>query len=186
MVTGYFKITQDMTQKEISVINAINCSGIDNQIWGILCRTDSMDVRHLFGANQFRVVPPHIYVYRGKDDAFRVKVKGIEPDCTVEDETGEAIDLYFIEMEGCSSMSAYDGDYNFSNKFTGLCPCWVNAPSTIQPAHKWHGKNIVAVHETDGGFRCCCVDDIKPITFHLPENTELVPGWRNRRKEEIK
>lgn len=173
-----------MTQKEINIINAISRSEMDNSMWGISNRTDSMDVRHLYGAENHRVVPPHIYVYRSDVNELNIPVTVEAPDFTVQDEWGNVIDLYFMDMEGGSSISAYDGDYNFSNKFTGLCPCWVNAPSTLQPAHKWHGKNIVAIHLKGGGYRCCCVDNIKPITFHMPENTELVPGWRNRRKEE--
>ncbi len=64
--------------------------------------------------------------------------------------------------------------------FSGLIPCWVNAPSTLQPAHKYHGKNVVIMHENNGGFRCCCIDDEKATTFHLPENTLFVEGWRKK------
>ena len=67
--------------------------------------------------------------------------------------------------------------------FMGLIPCWVDAPSTLQPAHKHHGKNLIVMHENNGGFRCCCVDDEKPITFHLPEDTHLVEGWNKKPSE---
>ena len=67
--------------------------------------------------------------------------------------------------------------------FMGLIPCWVNAPSALQPAHKHHGKNLIVMHENNGGFRCCCVDDEKPITFHLPEDTHLVEGWNKKPAE---
>lgn len=70
-----------------------------------------------------------------------------------------------------------DEEYDTS-KFTGLFPAWIDAPSTLQPAHKWHGRNVVAIHEKKGGFRCCCVDDKVPSTFHLPEDTHLVSGWK--------
>ena len=83
------------------------------------------------------------------------------------------------------SLAAKDKDeeYSFSGKFSGLCPAWINAPSTLQPAHKYHGKNVVAIHEKTGGFRCCCIDDEVPSTFHVPENTELVPGWTGRKSK---
>lgn len=64
--------------------------------------------------------------------------------------------------------------------FSGLIPCWVNAPSELQPAHKYHGKNVVIMHENNGGFRCVCIDDKEPVTFHLPENTLFVEGWKKK------
>ncbi len=79
-------------------------------------------------------------------------------------------------------MNTVDEEYTFSKTFTGLCPAWINAPSTLQPAHKWHGKNVVAIHEKNGGFRCCCIDEEKPSTFSVPENTDIVPGWKKREK----
>lgn len=66
--------------------------------------------------------------------------------------------------------------------FSGLIPCWVNAPSTLQPAHKYHGQNMVAVHFDDGGYICCPIDAEEPITIQLPENTKLEPGWRNKKQ----
>lgn len=79
-----------------------------------------------------------------------------------------------------------DEKYKIGKWFTGLIPCWVDAPSTLQAAHNHHGENIVAIHLKDGGYRCCCVDDKEPITFSLAENTSLVEGWHNRnyRKQE--
>lgn len=71
-----------------------------------------------------------------------------------------------------------DSDYMVGRTFSGLIPCWVNAPSTLQAAHRYHGKNVVAVHEKSGGFCCCFIDDDRPRTIHLPENTCLVEGWR--------
>lgn len=73
-----------------------------------------------------------------------------------------------------------DEKYKIGKWFTGLIPCWVNAPSTQQPAHDFHGKNIIAIHLKDGGYRCCCIDDKKPVTFTLTEGTPLVEGWNNR------
>lgn len=87
-----------MTQKEISVVNAINMAGIGNDMWGIFSSLKEMDVRVLFGTKQLQVVPPHIYVYR--DGKESLKVKGVKPDCTVEDHYGQAVDLYFLDMEG--------------------------------------------------------------------------------------
>lgn len=76
-----------------------------------------------------------------------------------------------------------DEKHKVGKYFTGLIPCWVNAPSTLQPAHNYHGKNLVAIHLKDGGYRCCCIDDNKPITFTLPENTQLVEGWKRKSVE---
>ena len=73
-----------------------------------------------------------------------------------------------------------DEEYKIGKWFTGLIPCWINAPSTLQPEHRNHGKNVVAVHLKGGGYRCCCVDDKKPITFSVAENTPFVEGWHNR------
>ena len=71
-----------------------------------------------------------------------------------------------------------DEEYKVGKWFTGLIPCWVDAPSTLQPSHNYHGKNIVAIHLKDGGYRCCCVDDEVPTTFSLAEDTHLVEGWK--------
>ena len=71
-----------------------------------------------------------------------------------------------------------DEDWKVSKWFTGLIPCRVDAPSTLQPAHGYHGKNIVAIHLKKGGYRCCCIDDEKPKTFFLPENTHFMEGWK--------
>lgn len=73
-----------------------------------------------------------------------------------------------------------DKEYKIGKWFTGLIPCWIDAPSTLQAAHNHHGENIVAIHLKDGGYRCCCIDDKEPITFSLAENTPLVEGWHNR------
>ena len=74
-------------------------------------------------------------------------------------------------------------DYTIGKTFKGLIPCWVNAPSELQPAHKYHGKNAVIMHENNGGFRCCFIDDKKPVTVHLPEDTLFAEGWRKKPAE---
>lgn len=73
--------------------------------------------------------------------------------------------------------------YSIGRTFMGLIPCWVNAPSTLQPAHKYHGRNAVIMHENNGGFRCCFIDDEKATTVHLPENTGFVEGWIKKPEE---
>lgn len=73
-----------------------------------------------------------------------------------------------------------DEEYKVGKWFAGLIPCWINAPSTLQPGHSEHGKNIVAIHLKGGGYKCCCVDNKEPATFNMPENTPLVEGWHNR------
>ena len=101
---------------------------------------------------------------------------------------------------GCTNdESEYDKGYREGHKFglketqeymlpegrtfSGLIPCWVNAPSELQPAHKYHGKNAVIMHENNGGFMCCFIDDKKATTVHLPENTFFVEGWRKKPAE---
>lgn len=79
-----------------------------------------------------------------------------------------------------NSQYEVDEGYKIGKWFTGLIPCWIDAPSTLQAAHDHHGKNIVAIHLKNGGYRCCCVDDKEPTTFSLAENTPLVEGWHNR------
>ena len=71
-----------------------------------------------------------------------------------------------------------DEDWQVGKWFTGLIPCRVDAPSTLQPAHEYHGKNVVAIHLKNGGYRCCCIDDEKPKTFFLPEGTYFMEGWK--------
>lgn len=91
-----------------------------------------------------------------------------------------------IEMaEYVIAETDIDEKYKIGKWFMGLIPCWVDAPSTLQAAHDHHGKNIVAIHLKNGGYRCCCVDDKKPITFSLAENTPLVEGWHNRESSEL-
>lgn len=77
-----------------------------------------------------------------------------------------------------------DEEYKIGKWFTGLIPCWINAPSTLQPAHSYHGKNVIAIHLKGGGYKCCCIDDIKPVVFTLAENTRLEEGWHNREFKE--
>lgn len=87
------------------------------------------------------------------------------------------------EKKELKKIEKIDEKYKVGKYFTGLIPCWVNAPSTLQPAHNYHGKNIVAIHLKDGGYRCCCIDDKKPVTFSLPENTPLIEGWKRKSVE---
>lgn len=83
-------------------------------------------------------------------------------------------------MDGKAFQLKQTEQYSIGKTFMGLIPCWVNAPSTLQPAHKYHGKNAVIMHENNGGFRCCFIDDEKATTIHLPENTLFVEGWRKK------
>lgn len=85
--------------------------------------------------------------------------------------------------EGVKYALEKTGHYTIGNTFMGLIPCWVNAPSELQPAHKYHGRNAVIMHENNGGFRCCFIDDKEATTVHLPEDTLFVEGWRKRPEE---
>ena len=89
-------------------------------------------------------------------------------------------------MDGKAFQLKQTEQYSIGKTFMGLIPCWVNAPSTLQPAHKYHGKNAVIMHENNGGFRCCFIDDEKATTIHLPENTGFVEGWRKKPAEQRK
>lgn len=88
--------------------------------------------------------------------------------------------LSFLDTLEVKEDLEIDEKHKIGKWFTGLIPCWVDAPSTLQAAHDHHGKNIVAIHLKDGGYRCCCIDDKEPMTFSLPENTSLVEEWHNR------
>lgn len=96
------------------------------------------------------------------------------------------IDTLEVKEAGANSESHKEDKLEIDEKFkvgvwfTGLIPCWIDAPSTLHAAHSRHGKNIVAIHLKEGGYRCCCVDDKNPSTFSLAENTPLVEGWHNR------
>ena len=89
--------------------------------------------------------------------------------------------LHYIDTLEVKEDLEIDEKHKIGKWFIGLIPCWVDAPSTLQAAHNHHGKNIVAIHLKDGGYRCCCVDDKEPITFSLAEGTPLVEGWHNRK-----
>lgn len=71
-------------------------------------------------------------------------------------------------------------DYMIGRTFKGLIPCWINAPSTLSPLHKYHGKNAVVMHENNGGFRCICIDEKEPVSFHIPSGDVLVEGWKKK------
>lgn len=93
----------------------------------------------------------------------------------------DLINTFGVKETG-SEISEVDEKYKIGKWFTGLIPCWVDAPSTLQAAHNHHGENIVAIHLKEGGYRCCCVDDKNPSTFSLAEGTSLVEGWHNRKE----
>lgn len=82
--------------------------------------------------------------------------------------------------DGIDFQLKQTAQYSIGKTFMGLIPCWVNAPSTLQPAHKYHGKNAVIMHESNGGFCCCFIDNEKAATVYLPENTGFVEGWRKK------
>ena len=63
--------------------------------------------------------------------------------------------------------------------FSGpIFPAWIDAPSGLQPAHKYHGLEVIACHLKGGGYRV--VPRNKPISFELPESTHLVGGWKDQ------
>lgn len=55
---------------------------------------------------------------------------------------------------------------------------WINQPSTLQPAHKWHGLNVLAVRETDNPEMARVFftsGDV--ISARIPANS-LSKGWK--------
>lgn len=67
--------------------------------------------------------------------------------------------------------------------FSGpIFPAWIDAPSTLQPAHKYHGLEVVACHLKEGGYRV--VPRNEPVSFELPEGTHLVGGWKEKAPED--
>ena len=115
-----------------------------------------------FGASDSELMEETIYIPQG----FHAVIEG------------DKVIIRKGEESVCRAFQI-DGEYT-NGGFTGLLPAWIDAPSTLQPAHKWHGRNVVAVHEKNGGFRCCLIDEKVPFTFHLPENTGLVSGWKKK------
>lgn len=94
-----------------------------------------------------------------------------------DDRRADALEVLLHDID---TLEEIDEKHKIDKWFTGLIPCWVDAPSTLQAAHNHHGEDIVAIHLKDGGYRCCCIDDKEPMTFSLPENVSLVEGWHNR------
>jgi len=103
---------------------------------------------------------------------------------------GATIDecLAWLEKQKEKVSDEFDENYKIGDYHSGLILAWVNQPSTLQPAHKYHGKNVVAIHLKKGGFRCCCVDDPSPITFEIPDGTlsPLCGKWHNEKSVEKK
>lgn len=67
--------------------------------------------------------------------------------------------------------------------FSGpIFPAWIDAPSTLQPAHKYHGLEVAACHLKGGGYRV--VPRNEPVSFELPEGTHLVGGWKEKAPED--
>lgn len=89
-----------MTQKEIRLIDTINREGLDNFMCGIETCNHSNDTRYMYGTEQHRNIPPHIYIYRRKNDKPIICVEVVAPDALIVNKNGLVIDLYFIEMEG--------------------------------------------------------------------------------------
>lgn len=101
-----------------------------------------------------------------------------------DDRRAEALEVLLHDidtLEVKEDKLEIDEKHKIGKWFTGLIPCWIDAPSTLQTAHSHHGKDIIAIHLKNGGYRCCCVDDKEPSTFYLPENVSLVEGWHNRK-----
>jgi hypothetical protein len=72
-----------------------------------------------------------------------------------------------------------DTEFKIGKWFSGpIFPAWINAPSTLQSAHNFHGKNVVACHLKEGGFRIIYSENGKPVSAILTEDAPLVEGWK--------
>jgi hypothetical protein len=55
--------------------------------------------------------------------------------------------------------------------------CWINAPSTLQPVHHWHGRNVI-VDRSDSDGMCVTVYFIEgPIVSAMIPALYLSKGW---------
>lgn len=52
---------------------------------------------------------------------------------------------------------------------------WINQPSTLQPAHKWHGTNVLALHEYDNMYRAYFLSG--PVESMQVSGLALSKGW---------
>ncbi len=72
-------------------------------------------------------------------------------------------------------MDTSDKDSNWTIKPQRM---WINQPSTLQPLHKLHGKNVLAIRESQGWYTIYFLDgDV--ISQIAPLNT-LSNGWLNK------
>ena len=59
-----------MTQKEYSIIAAINQEGIDNSMWGMSNVEQDTDAYGCTIDNKLETLPPHIYIYGDPEYAY--------------------------------------------------------------------------------------------------------------------
>jgi hypothetical protein len=52
---------------------------------------------------------------------------------------------------------------------------WANAPSTLQPEHKWHGRLVLAVRDRPGWARVYFTEG-HIVSASIPTNA-LAEGW---------
>ncbi len=138
----------------------------------ILSFIDSSEAEEKPESEDERIRKTLIHIVKGACDKYGIKYRG-------DDITKEKLIAYLERQKEQKPAE----QYSIGKTFMGLIPCWINAPSELQPAHKYHGKNAVIMRESNGGFRCCFIDDEKATTVHLPENTLFVERWRKRHTE---
>lgn len=172
-------------------------------------QSESLEALRYAIEGKWEMIKPTSYLSRRLEDLYEELVSNFNVDETLiadkdieelkalKAETDASMEKESAEHTCANDESEYDKGYRDGHKFglqqtenytigktfKGLIPCWINAPSELQSAHQYHGKNVVVMHENNGGFRCVCIDDEKPVTFHLPDDVLLVEGWRKRNPE---
>ena len=178
------RINEMLAYLEKQKEQSITANDLDEEIHRFF--NDCIDVHEakLYGSINERVIPVDCYEITARHFAKwaekQKKQKPAECGCTNDE---SEYDKGYREGHRFGLRQTEDYMLPGGKTFSGLIPCWINAPSELQPAHKYHGKNVVVMHENNGGFRCCFIDDEKATTIHLPEDTLFVEGWRKQPAE---
>lgn len=85
-----------MEQATFNLIDAINCSGIDNSVWG--CSQGIKSTKHHFGTiEDMALERMFIYVYRDEDNTSFIPKTTPSLTLTLEEEWGSgSLDIYYI------------------------------------------------------------------------------------------
>jgi hypothetical protein len=85
-----------MTQENFNLIDAINCSGIDNSVWGCLSEIESTK-QHFGTIDDIAIERMFIYVYRDENNESFIPKTTPSLTLKLEEEWGSgSIDIYYI------------------------------------------------------------------------------------------